>query len=218
MQTKGILAPPTMEGRRGVYSEGHLARAALIKRLQSKGYSLAAIADLIAQWEREGGGAQLGAVEAAIAAPASADTRTMDARAVAAMLPALASNPAIRERAVAMRLVIERDGGLFAPRAALIESAKAFIDAGLSWEALFEGLALMREQAELVAESFRQQFEKNFFAGLRRDGLTSDKLDALASLVRSLRPASMSAFVALLAEAVEHGGALSLPEEQSDAP
>lgn len=219
MQTRGILAPPQMEGRKGVYSDAHLARVALIKRLQSKGYSLAAIVDLIAQWEREGS-AELGAVEAAIAAPASGDARTMEHEAIVTLLPALASNPAIRQRAIELRLVLERDGALFAPRAVLIESARAFLDAGLPWEGLFEGLGEWRAHADAVAESFRQQFERYFFAGLRRDGLSPDKLDALATLVRALRPASMNAFVALLAQSIEHGGALALvaAESPSDAP
>ena len=219
MQTRGILAPPQMDGRKGVYSEGHLARVALIKRLQSKGYSLSAIVDLIAQWERKGS-AELGAVEAAIAAPASSDARTMEHEAIVTLLPALASNPAIRQRAIELGLVIERDGALFAPRAMLIESARAFLDAGLPWEGLFEGLGVWRAHADAVAESFRQQFERYFFAGLRRDGLSPDKLDALATLVRALRPASMNAFVALLAQSIEHGGALSLlaAAPLSDAP
>lgn len=219
MQTRGILAPPQIEGRKGVYSDSHLARVGVIKRLQSKGYSLAAIVDLIAQWEREGS-AELGAVEAAIAAPASSDARTMEHDAIVAMLPALASNPAIRQRAIELGLVDEREGLLFAPRAVLIESARAFLDAGLPWEGLFEGMGVWRAHADAVAESFRQQFERYFFAGLRRDGLSPDKLGALATLVHALRPASINAFVALLAQSIEHGSALTVApsEPMSDAP
>ena len=50
-QTKGLLDPPTMNGRVGHYGRAHLSRLKLIARLQERGYSLAAIGDLIRAFE-----------------------------------------------------------------------------------------------------------------------------------------------------------------------
>ena len=50
-QTKGLLAPPRLEGRTGWYDDSHLSRLRLIARLQGEGYSLAGIANLLGQWE-----------------------------------------------------------------------------------------------------------------------------------------------------------------------
>src|SRR6478609_4959013 len=44
-QTKGLLAPPRLEGRTGWYDDSHLSRLRLIARLQSEGYSLGGIAN-----------------------------------------------------------------------------------------------------------------------------------------------------------------------------
>lgn len=49
-QTTGLLPPPSRRGRIGVYGAHHLARLALIRRLQARGYSLAAIRDLLDSW------------------------------------------------------------------------------------------------------------------------------------------------------------------------
>jgi DNA-binding transcriptional MerR regulator len=53
-QTLGLLPPPERRGRVGVYRDGHLARLALIGRLQRRGYSLAGIRDLLRSWSDGG--------------------------------------------------------------------------------------------------------------------------------------------------------------------
>src|SRR3954462_4218067 len=50
-QHQGLLPGPEIRGRVGYYSDGHLARLALIGRLQEKGYSLAAIRGLTESWQ-----------------------------------------------------------------------------------------------------------------------------------------------------------------------
>lgn len=49
-QTFGLLPAPERRGRVGIYGENHVARLALIDRLQARGYSLAGIRDLIEAW------------------------------------------------------------------------------------------------------------------------------------------------------------------------
>jgi DNA-binding transcriptional MerR regulator len=49
-QTIGLLPAPDKRGRVGIYGGSHLTRLALIDRLQQRGYSLAAIRDLLMAW------------------------------------------------------------------------------------------------------------------------------------------------------------------------
>jgi DNA-binding transcriptional MerR regulator len=58
-QSRGVLPPPQLAGRTGQYDDGHRLRLDTILRLQRRGYSLAAIGDLVAAWE---GGGTLGDV------------------------------------------------------------------------------------------------------------------------------------------------------------
>jgi DNA-binding transcriptional MerR regulator len=51
-QSRGLLPPPRLVGRTGYYDDGHRRRLEAILGLQRRGYSLAAIADLAAAWER----------------------------------------------------------------------------------------------------------------------------------------------------------------------
>jgi DNA-binding transcriptional MerR regulator len=58
-QTIGLLPAPGKRGRVGIYGDTHLTRLALIDRLQQRGYSLAAIRDLLSAWRD---GAELGEI------------------------------------------------------------------------------------------------------------------------------------------------------------
>lgn len=49
-QSLKVLDPPQRRGRVGVYQPAHLARLHLIGRLQTRGYSLAGIRDLLQAW------------------------------------------------------------------------------------------------------------------------------------------------------------------------
>lgn len=49
-QTLGLVPPPARRGRVGIYGSAHVARLALIGRLQERGYSLAGIGDLLGAW------------------------------------------------------------------------------------------------------------------------------------------------------------------------
>ena len=46
-QSRGLLPPPTKRGRVGWYGPDHLARLRLIADLQERGFSLAAIRELV---------------------------------------------------------------------------------------------------------------------------------------------------------------------------
>ena len=46
-QEKGILPPPKLRGRKGIYSNAHYSRLRLVSDLLERGYTLSTIADLL---------------------------------------------------------------------------------------------------------------------------------------------------------------------------
>lgn len=58
-QTAGLVPHPRLRGRTGYYGDEHLRRLAAITRLQGRGFSLAAIRELLSAWDE---GRTLGAV------------------------------------------------------------------------------------------------------------------------------------------------------------
>src|SRR2546430_5849662 len=53
-RTAGLLPPPRLQGRTGRYDDEHLRRLAVVARLQRRGWSLAAIRDVLAAWDAGG--------------------------------------------------------------------------------------------------------------------------------------------------------------------
>src|SRR4249920_1340318 len=51
MQARSLALPPELVGRKGFYTERHVARVLLVLKLQSRGFSLAAIQALIKGWQ-----------------------------------------------------------------------------------------------------------------------------------------------------------------------
>ena len=68
-QARGLLPRPRLAGRTGVYDSRHLERLATIRRLQRRGFSLAAITELLAAHDR-------GATLAEVLGSAAADARS----------------------------------------------------------------------------------------------------------------------------------------------
>lgn len=111
-QSKGLLAPPRLEGRTGWYDDSHLSRLRLIARLQNEGHSLAGIADLLEQWEN---GRSLDAV---IGIEAELDSLLGEVHAIVldpadllARFPEGSMTPELMQRAAALGLVEPTEDG-----------------------------------------------------------------------------------------------------------
>src|SRR5438067_13663569 len=50
-QTAGLIPGPRLVGRAGRYDSEHLRRLSAVARLQARGFSLAAVADLLRAWD-----------------------------------------------------------------------------------------------------------------------------------------------------------------------
>jgi DNA-binding transcriptional MerR regulator len=75
LQARGLLAAPELAGRKGFYTERHLARVALVRRMQSRGFSLASIKDVLASWEAGVGLMEVVGFEDAMTTPGSDGVR-----------------------------------------------------------------------------------------------------------------------------------------------
>ncbi len=68
-QDKGLLPPPTLRGRKGIYNNQHLSRLRVIADLLDRGYTLASILDLISGLEQGFGLSEILGMESAINSP-----------------------------------------------------------------------------------------------------------------------------------------------------
>ena len=99
-QTKGLLPPPRLAGRKGVYSDEHLARLQLIKEMQAGGFNLTAIRKLL-EGVPEGAGREALRFEQALLSPWSEDEpEIVEVAELAEYLRALITSPTPRPTAL----------------------------------------------------------------------------------------------------------------------
>jgi DNA-binding transcriptional MerR regulator len=102
-QTRGILPPPEIRGRVGYYTRAHLARLRVIERLQRRGFSLAAIKDLLDGWSRGASLAGILGTEAELAT--LGDPTELTPADFAALFPDGEVDPAMVARAAGLGLI-----------------------------------------------------------------------------------------------------------------
>ncbi len=203
LQARGLLDPPELEGRKGYYTQQHQARVALVRRLQDRGFSLAAIGELIREWKAGGGLLSLTGLEQALANPVSAEGRTPAP--VAATFPELLDDPDALARALELELCTMHEGGEpVAPSAELIGIMRDFSRAGVPLEVTLDEVANLRADMDRIADRFRALFRTHVDRRFNRAGAAhaGEWMDA----IRRLPPASVRAVTILLSQAIDRGG------------
>ena len=204
MQARELLAPPELQGRKGFYTERHVARVALVQRLQGRGFSLAAIQALLTSWEAGSGLMDVMGLEDALTEQATPGPRTeVD---VADAFPELLANASALSQAIEQELVVRRGKRVIAPDAELLDIVKKQVAAGWPLETVLDEGRLLLADVESIAARFRKSFfthvaDRYLGANPPPSGLTE-----VAEKVALLRPLAVRAVTILVARAIERGG------------
>jgi DNA-binding transcriptional MerR regulator len=194
-----LLPPPRREGRVGRYGSEHRARLSIIDRLQERGYSLAAIGDLIGSWEL---GRGLGSVLGVDANPAVLDEAPAEISAaqLEQLVPEIAE-PRFVKAADAAGLIRSVDDDTFVVRSlAAVELVGLAIEAGMPPAAAIEMVSGIRTGAAAVASAVVDQMVEHLWP--RRGVVDLSSLFSRARLL--LAQASASMVVHELGVALDH--------------
>jgi DNA-binding transcriptional MerR regulator len=207
LQTKGLLHPPTLVGRKGHYTKRHLGRVVLVRNLQDRGYSIAAISDLLDRWKGTLGPLGVEHLEAGVSAPSLPEPRRLTEREIFELLPELRTHARLRAQARATELVHEDEHGkLVAPSAELVETARALADIGIPLDVQLKDLRLLRDEIDVMASRFRQRFQQHVVSKLQASGMDGNALEDMAKRLVTLRPAVVRGVAVVLSAALDKGG------------
>lgn len=195
-QTRGLLHPPRRSGRSARYDESHLDRLALIQRLQNRGFSLPAIAELIAAREKGASVADVLGISAEIGD--RDDWVALRLRDVRALVPLRDARPMLLRRATRLGLIRWRRGRPETRRWALAAGLKLGALAVPSGEALDEFDAL-RDRTDRIAEQFVMLFERRLWT--QTEG-KPDQLDQIRTLLLELTETAEEVVVGSLRESI----------------
>ncbi|HEV2068265.1 MAG TPA: MerR family transcriptional regulator [Acidimicrobiales bacterium] len=213
-RTKGLLAPPRLEGRTGWYDDSHLSRLRLIARLQGEGYSLAGIANLLEQWEH---GRSLDAV---IGIEAELDALLGEVHAIVLdpvelleRFPDGSMTPDLLQRAASLGLAQPTDDGkVRVADRRFLETGAALAHLGIPLDVIldeWEGLVVHTDD---IAARFVGLFETYLAPADWRAGLDTERARELAHTLGRLQATARQVLAAALDASVARLGRERLGE------
>lgn len=200
-QEKGLIPPPTREGRVAFYGDDHIARLRTIAALLERGFSLQNIAELFESWEDGQDIHDVLGLESALTSPFSDEEPIeVDLASIAKLYGSLDAN--LLGRATAVGLVAPGDalGKVRVPSMRLLRAGAELHEAGVPIERLFDEIEALRADVGRVAERFVTLVLEHVIA----PRLAADpNFAGLADLVRRIRPLAKRVVDAELSRALE---------------
>ncbi len=204
-QTKGLLSHPRKTGRVGFYNRFHLTRLKMISSMQERGYSLAAIGDLLEAWDqRKTVGEMLGLERVLAGRYHDERRREMTRQELEQRFVALRDEPELWDRAVELELILPAaDDRFLVPSPRLLDVAKTMLEVGVPPQVALDELANLRTQLGAIAGSLVGLFKDHVWRPWIDAGRPIRQLPALVRKIRKLRPLPMVTVNAILAQALD---------------
>ena len=209
-QTRGLLPRPQVVGRIGRYGSHHLVRLAYIERLQQRGFSLAAIRDLLQGWDEGRSLTEVLGFEEALNAPWSdEEPERFTRRQLEEVFPEIVADTALVERAVAAGLIVPDGDDYVAPSPRLVKVGADLVSWGVPLAVAIEESVRLRADMVPIATRMVRMFEDHVWEPFVAAGFPADRLAAVTAALQHVRPTTAAAVLSVLARAMEEEVAVS---------
>jgi DNA-binding transcriptional MerR regulator len=204
-QTRGLVPPPALVGRKGFYDDRHLTRLSLIRELQEEGLNLQAVAWLLEQVPADATD-EVARLKQALFAPwVTERPRVYDLDDLVALFGADAGQEA-RERAEELGLLRPLDDRRWeSPAPRLLEAGAQLAELGVELAAALDVVESLLDSAATVAGSFLDLFVAEILAPAAGTAVDPaavpgpdgrDRSAAIRDAVEHLRPVASEAVLA----------------------
>jgi DNA-binding transcriptional MerR regulator len=197
-QTKGLLHAPRKVGRTARYDLSHLQRLELVSRLQERGFSLPAIAELIAARDQ---GATVADVLGLPGGPGDEDWVPFGLRELRTMVKARELRPELLGKATRLGLVRWRRGRPQARRWALSTGMRV-CELEVPPGDVLDRFTRLRGHTDTIAADFVELFEQRLWPGLAENSGRTDQLDRMRELLEELAGIAEGVVIGALRESV----------------
>jgi DNA-binding transcriptional MerR regulator len=199
-QNKGLLPRPRLVGRTGYYGPHHLTRLALIARLQSDGFSLAAIARLLETWESGRALGDLVGVEGEFGALLGTGREVeLTAAELTARFPAGAVTAESVNVALESGLIEPlADGRFRVPDRRFLDTGAALIALGVPAAVVLAEWGQLSTATDEIAARFVNLFESHLLPQGFPATASAAEVAALAATLRQLRETATQVVIAAL--------------------
>lgn len=202
-QTRGLLPKPRREGRVGHYEASHLVRLELIGELQERGYSLAAIGELVATWE-EGRTLDdlLGLEQRAMQPFARPEPVRLTPAEVLARFPDGIDGEDLAQAIQLGLAELEPDGTILLRSPEMLEVGSALVALGVPLHEVFEEQRHLRAALDEVAHRFAGLFERHVWRPFADAGMPAERLPEVQAALDQLVPLARTIVLAGLGDAL----------------
>ncbi|MFI6101539.1 MerR family transcriptional regulator [Lentzea sp. NPDC051213] len=197
-QTKGVLHAPRRQGRVAFYDASHVERLTLVQRLQQRGFSLPAIAELITAREK---GESVAAVLGMGETEGPDDWVRIKVRDIKHLIPMGDVQPRLLLRAMRLGLVRWKYGWPHARRWAL-EAGGRLAGLRVPSDDVMDSFTRLRTATDAVAADFVRLFERQFWPELARKAGDENQLENVRALLVELTYTAETAVVGTLRESI----------------
>ncbi|MDX1694461.1 MAG: MerR family transcriptional regulator [Ketobacteraceae bacterium] len=203
-QDKGVLPPPELRGRKGIYHNSHLARLKVVSGLLDRGYTLTSIKDLLDALEQGVGLPELVGIESAISSPWSQEEPQTVSMIRLAEMFGDALTPTALQMAIDLDLMKPDGPNIRVSSMKTLEAGAQLTQTGIPLEDLLDILRMMRGNVERVANELVKLVADHVLGKYGSQNLPPrEELPKIADLVWRLRPLSEKAVSAEFARAME---------------
>lgn len=203
-QSKGLLAPPSLSGRTGLYDEQHLSRLQLIARLQDRGFALSAIKELLAAWDQGASLKDVLGFEDVLTAPWSDETPlAMSLEQLQEWFPEILEDHSLLDRAVDLQLLLREGSSFTAPSPKLIRVGAELVKAGIPLAAVLDQAEALRVDTDTIAARFVDLFTEHVWEVFLSGRSRLADLQEVTGVLERLRPLASESVHAFLAQAME---------------
>jgi DNA-binding transcriptional MerR regulator len=214
-QTRRLLPPPERRGRVGWYGPDHLARLRVIAQLQERGFSLAAIKELVEGLDRgDSLGALLGLGDGASPWPAEAPRR-MSLAELAEHLPHAPLDDRMVQRIVGLGLVeidAERDEAVV-HSPTFLRTGSDLMELGVPADVILDEYEALQGQMAQVAQRFTEVFRTHIWEPFAKEGMPVDHVDALVGALERLGPLAEGVVTMALRDALQRAAGEFIDDE-----
>jgi DNA-binding transcriptional MerR regulator len=212
-QNRGLIPPPRRQGRAAFYGAGHVARIELIGRMQERGFSLAAIGELVAGWESGRGLDDVLVLEQTIPAWHQEAEVRMSPAELASRFPGAEITPQIMQRVIDLGFV-EVDGDMLVIKSVgFLDVGTALVALGFPLDDVIEESAVLRSTTDAIAHRFAALFERHVWRPFAAAGMPADRLGDVTSVVERLGPLAERVVVDALRQSLAESAELLVARE-----
>ncbi|MBD2858563.1 MerR family transcriptional regulator [Spongiibacter sp. KMU-158] len=188
-QDRGVLPPPALRGRKGIYSSQHLSRLRLIANLLERGYTLSSIRELLNAVENGVGINEILGMETAINSPWGREEPITVSMAELVKMFGTKLTPAALKKASDLGLFQASGSKMRVESMNTLEVAAKLCSTGIPLEELLEITANMRGHIQGVADTFVKLVAEHVLKPFGNQPLPPrEEFPAIADLVWQLRP------------------------------